>query len=286
MTVPDYPINRVGHQGLFFERYNGSFNEPTIAANIAGLYYNRNRFYSPTLGRFITRDPNETATTLITAMTKNGGVYSILLRSMSSQSFDRKSATNYLYLDGNPLTHLDPSGLMGIANVGTSMSFGEWMRWNSAQASLIGLSFAKSFGLQLAVYSFETALLVMSFDPSVTSSAMQDLYLQFCNWSRDNLGKADALKQHLNNTMGASGDPNNFFREVYNSVQDWPGWKEGFQYFEECVEVHDEEVSKMLERAKSGKWIKVMWRGTNSPWEIHFFRHVETGVVTGMKWKD
>ncbi len=49
--------NRLGHQGLFFYAFDGSGLTP----NSKGLYYNRNRWYSPKLGRFTTPDPNGTA---------------------------------------------------------------------------------------------------------------------------------------------------------------------------------------------------------------------------------
>ncbi len=63
-----YPhaMNRAGHQGLFFERFDGSYDDYTLfrvlqgtafITGAKGLYYNRNRYYSPTLGRFTTRDP-------------------------------------------------------------------------------------------------------------------------------------------------------------------------------------------------------------------------------------
>jgi hypothetical protein len=45
------PINRIGHQGLFFERLyvdpNDSLLEPTLSPGAVGLYYNRNRWLLP-----------------------------------------------------------------------------------------------------------------------------------------------------------------------------------------------------------------------------------------------
>ena len=46
------PLNYVGHQGLFFE----NFLDEGLSIDNIGLYYNRNRWYNPTLGRFIQKD--------------------------------------------------------------------------------------------------------------------------------------------------------------------------------------------------------------------------------------
>ncbi|MCG8403786.1 MAG: hypothetical protein MI923_01180, partial [Phycisphaerales bacterium] len=48
-----HAINRIGHQGLFFDRFDGGIHDPVLAPGAAGLYYNRNRMYSPSMGRFI-----------------------------------------------------------------------------------------------------------------------------------------------------------------------------------------------------------------------------------------
>ena len=76
------PTSRVGHQGLFFERFyvepGATVVDPALTPNAAGLYYNRNRWYSPELGRFVQRDPNETATPILTALASNGESLSVL----------------------------------------------------------------------------------------------------------------------------------------------------------------------------------------------------------------
>lgn len=106
-----HAVNRVGHQGLFFERYDGAFDQPTIAPNIAGLYYNRNRYYSPSLGRFITRDPNETGIPILTALAMNGEIAAILLRGVSGETLYGDGMSLYQYLRSNPANGRDPLGL-------------------------------------------------------------------------------------------------------------------------------------------------------------------------------
>ena len=50
-----HAVNRVGFQGLFFERYDGNYTDPTIAPGVSGLYYARNRFYRADFGRWMQR---------------------------------------------------------------------------------------------------------------------------------------------------------------------------------------------------------------------------------------
>ena len=52
----------------------------TLDATAAGLYYNRNRFYHPHLGRFMTRDPNETGLPIVAVLAMNGTIPGCLLR--------------------------------------------------------------------------------------------------------------------------------------------------------------------------------------------------------------
>ena len=65
--------NRVGHQGLFYYAFD-STNPGITAATAArhGLYYNRNRWYSPSLGRFTTPDPNASGLALTSGYAQNG----------------------------------------------------------------------------------------------------------------------------------------------------------------------------------------------------------------------
>ena len=56
------PHSHIGHQGLFFYRFNPQTGDTaTLSTTAIGLYFNRNRWYSPHLGRFMTRDPRGTS---------------------------------------------------------------------------------------------------------------------------------------------------------------------------------------------------------------------------------
>jgi hypothetical protein len=66
------PRNRVGHQGLFYDRLTGTVLDQQIGRGFAGVYYNRNRTYSPGLGRFLQRDPNGSSSPIISGPSHNG----------------------------------------------------------------------------------------------------------------------------------------------------------------------------------------------------------------------
>ncbi len=115
-TSYDRPMLEVGHQGLFFDRLDvplldsdGSEN-PRLAANAAGIYYNRARTYSPSLGRFLQADPN--ATGMATNDLQFGGRLSQLSRSTSDIRPDNQDGPNrYSYLRNRPTVAHDSSGL-------------------------------------------------------------------------------------------------------------------------------------------------------------------------------
>ncbi len=122
LGIGDPPHNAIAHQGLFFERFFGSaadlLADRTLApadtltgTGPAGLYHNRNRWYSPDLGRFITRDPNESALPIVVALTRNGESWSILLGAFDATAHYADGMNLYLYLGGNPINGLDALGL-------------------------------------------------------------------------------------------------------------------------------------------------------------------------------
>jgi hypothetical protein len=77
-----------GHQGLFFIRLDGSVDDPPLAPGAVGLYYNRNRWYSPYLGRFLQRDVNETAMPIIIAAAFNGDTLDRLFGAFDGRAHD------------------------------------------------------------------------------------------------------------------------------------------------------------------------------------------------------
>jgi RHS repeat-associated protein len=105
-TQPEpLPINRIGHQGLFFYRLDGTPDgvaggPDALAPGAVGLYYNRNRWYSPAMGRFTSMDPNATALPLVDSVIS----LDAMAQYDSSLNLHECSASN-------PLSRSDPIGL-------------------------------------------------------------------------------------------------------------------------------------------------------------------------------
>ncbi len=122
---PNAPVNRLGHQGLFFERFYGPFGGPPApplsapalvaadpAAGVpAGLYHNRNRWYSPDLGRFVQRDMNESALPILAVLAMNGAALDAFLSGFEPVGHYGDGLNLYLYAGANPLTRRDALGL-------------------------------------------------------------------------------------------------------------------------------------------------------------------------------
>ena len=101
------PDNRVGHQGLFYYHFGQS-----------GLYYNRNRWYSPKLGRFITKDPNESGLLTLPGFDMMGAGPSVNPRGFDAEYHYINGLNLYGYVQNNPLVLTDPAGLLALSLVG------------------------------------------------------------------------------------------------------------------------------------------------------------------------
>jgi len=102
-----HPINRVGHQGLFYEHLDGGDG---LQPNSVGLYYNRNRWYSPALGRFISRDPNETALPIIRAVLMKACTPRPRSAPFAPEWHYAEGMSLYQYVRSNPISYHDPLG--------------------------------------------------------------------------------------------------------------------------------------------------------------------------------
>ncbi len=110
-TTWAHAVNRVGHQGLFFDRLDAGETDPVLAPGASGLYYNRNRFYSPSLGRFLQRDPNETGLAILTALASNAESIQILLSGFDPRALYAGGMNLYEFAGSNPVNGRDPLGL-------------------------------------------------------------------------------------------------------------------------------------------------------------------------------
>ncbi|MFG0242173.1 MAG: hypothetical protein ACF8R9_05230 [Phycisphaerales bacterium JB054] len=57
--------NRLGHQGLFADRYDTDAPAPDLAVDADVMYYARNRDCRPDLGRWAQGDPNGSGVALV-----------------------------------------------------------------------------------------------------------------------------------------------------------------------------------------------------------------------------
>jgi len=123
-SFAQHPVNRLGHQGLFFERYDAGPYDPALVPGGKGLYYARNRFYDPLAGRWNTKDPNATAAPIATALASHGQVVgpSLMMPRILTQYRDGFSL--YAYVNSNPLIRTDPSGLFTFGDIMSGVKTG------------------------------------------------------------------------------------------------------------------------------------------------------------------
>ncbi|MBL0870875.1 MAG: hypothetical protein IBJ18_09900 [Phycisphaerales bacterium] len=121
-----HPLLHAGHKGLFFDRLDGDTSAgqvgevidwstgdelPTLVANASGLYQMRNRVYSPTLGRFMQRDPNATSMVLIESASMHGRGLGAAVAAISPDAMYGDGHNLYQYLGSNPWHRFDELGL-------------------------------------------------------------------------------------------------------------------------------------------------------------------------------
>jgi len=163
-TAPDgtslHAANRVGHQGLFFERFAGDYTtQPLSPTDGAGLYFNRNRFYSPTLGRFIQRDPNETALPILTALATNAETLAVAFGPFDAQVLYANGPNLYQYEGSNPVNNRDPSGL-------------DWDPFDEADDVLMQIQAEKAAWGEFAYesgYAFGKAVMMFAAETAITA---------------------------------------------------------------------------------------------------------------------
>ncbi len=118
-------VHRIGWQGLFYDRLEGHLADEPLALvpplphapagtperEPLGLYLVRNRVYSPALGRFLQRDPNETAIPLVAALTTNASSFQVFLNRPDMRVNYADGMNLYAFGASNPILNTDPLGL-------------------------------------------------------------------------------------------------------------------------------------------------------------------------------
>ncbi|NOT01738.1 MAG: hypothetical protein HOP29_14040 [Phycisphaerales bacterium] len=159
-----HPANRIGHQGLFWISFGADSIDPNgdlsddlfpplpssyFRPDLNGLYYSRARFYSPHLGRFLTPDPNETATPLLTVAYMNGQTAMTSLGLFNAEALYADGMNLYTGYGSNPLSNHDGLGLSyNPYDDWIDETIGEYYGERAAMAGRVGA--AIGFGIQAA----------------------------------------------------------------------------------------------------------------------------------------
>jgi hypothetical protein len=131
----------IGHKGLPYERFdvglttisgiNGDISAsgevqyptPQIASNATGLYYVRNRWLSPSTGRWLTRDPNASGQTVY-GLPMHGDERVLTLQLARLLASVANGSSLYEYLGSSTVNRSDATGLFfGFADVLGGMSW-------------------------------------------------------------------------------------------------------------------------------------------------------------------
>jgi hypothetical protein len=156
------PMNRIGHKGLFMDRLDVSVadpgtyaDNPRLAPFATVLYQNRNRTYSPQLGRFIQRDPNETGQILAAMESYHGTGTSSVQSSFALAGIYGDGGSTSAYLRAAPWSGRDPHGLSDLSLAG-QMAMMANDAWDTAEETFEtakqGLRTSFSLGSMLIGY--------------------------------------------------------------------------------------------------------------------------------------
>ncbi len=161
--------SRIGHQGLRFDRHDRPWLPPMDLSDTpndklgeyAGLYHNRNRMYSPSLGRFTTRDPNASGQ-VVCGLWERGSAPPSFALSLAPDLFYANGMSLHQALGSNGLRRFDPNGLefqassllwaMGVQGLFGGAIGGYFGGWEGAALGFVGgaLGGAAGYGTTLA----------------------------------------------------------------------------------------------------------------------------------------
>ncbi len=141
----DLPKESLGFQGLFADRHalattpapgETALDSP-LEPGATVIYLTRNRAYSPELGRFLSRDPNEAAMPVVSALLMNGEALFIALGMYNPTGQHEDGLNLYLFASGNPVNLRDPLGLMALEDDVDAL-IGQISGERAANAAVIG----------------------------------------------------------------------------------------------------------------------------------------------------
>ncbi len=106
-----FALPHLGHKGLFLDRLDGDGSSPRLVPFGHTIYHMRNRAYAPGLGRFLQRDPNQTAMALAESAAMHGRGLGALSLAFDLEGLYGDGGNLYEYLGSNPWNRSDPLGL-------------------------------------------------------------------------------------------------------------------------------------------------------------------------------
>jgi hypothetical protein len=156
-----FSLPRLGHKGLFLDRLDGSAAGPRLVPFGHGLYHMRNRAYAPGLGRFLQRDPNQTAMALAESAAMHGRGLGSLAMAFDLEGLYGDGGNLYEYLGGNPWQRHDTLGLSWdpfdmvddylAEDAGSKAAFFERVIGTARAAAYIGAVIASTLPIPLPV---------------------------------------------------------------------------------------------------------------------------------------
>ena len=125
--------NRVGFQGMFIDVQGVFQTNRNVIPGPRRHYLTANRVYDPPTGRWLQRDPNETAQPIVEALAVNGQAWSLIAPLLALDALYGDGMSLYQFALANPAVWRDPSGL----------SADDWDLWvDDAAVELIGSTLA------------------------------------------------------------------------------------------------------------------------------------------------
>lgn len=123
----DVPASFVGHKGLFAERLDvgvatstSGYDSVRLSPMATVLYHNRNRAYSPVLGRFIQSDPNASGVSIELSELFHGDARTPEVGNWETQSHYADGLSVFAYLGNSPWQRRDSLGLFILDLFGPS----------------------------------------------------------------------------------------------------------------------------------------------------------------------